>query len=204
MRAAARVVVLVQRGAVEARERPLVGREVRGHPVEDHADAVRVQVVDEVAEVVGRAHRRDGGVEAGHLVAPRARERVLHHRQQLDVREAEVADVRRELVGELAPAEALAPRRRVHLVDRDRPLERLLRRAAPRSSRRRATRTADSKTTDAVFGGSSCLERDRVGLLVTVEVELVAAARPSRPRRRPPRCRSRRPAASGSAAGPSR
>ena len=38
MRAAPRVVVLVERGAVEARERPLVAREVRRHPVEDHAD----------------------------------------------------------------------------------------------------------------------------------------------------------------------
>ena len=40
MRAAPRVGVLVQRGAVEARERELVAREVGGDPVEDHADAV--------------------------------------------------------------------------------------------------------------------------------------------------------------------
>ena len=52
MRAAARVLVLVERGAVEARERPLVAREVRGHPVEDHADPLPVQLVDERAEVV--------------------------------------------------------------------------------------------------------------------------------------------------------
>ena len=39
VRAAARVGVLVERGAVEAREREVVAREVRRHPVEDHADA---------------------------------------------------------------------------------------------------------------------------------------------------------------------
>jgi hypothetical protein len=43
VRAAARVGVLVERGAVEARERELVAREVRRHPVEDHADPVLVQ-----------------------------------------------------------------------------------------------------------------------------------------------------------------
>ena len=56
--AAARVGVLVERGAVEARERELVAREVRRHPVEDHAEAVAVQAVDELAEVVGRAEAR--------------------------------------------------------------------------------------------------------------------------------------------------
>ena len=59
VRAAARVGVLVQRRAVEARERPVVAREVRGDPVEDHADAALVQAVDELAQVVGR--RRSAG-----------------------------------------------------------------------------------------------------------------------------------------------
>ena len=117
MRAAPRVGVLVQRRAVEAGERPLVAREVRRHPVEDHADPLPVQRVDERAEVVGRAEARRRREEARHLVAPRAAERVLHHRHQLDVREAEVADVAAEVLGELGVAEALratsrgAPRR---------------------------------------------------------------------------------------------
>ena len=54
VRAAPRVLVLVERRAVEARERQLVAREVRGHPVEDHADPALVQRVDERAEVVRR------------------------------------------------------------------------------------------------------------------------------------------------------
>ena len=73
--------------------------------------------------------KRGGGREvAGDLVAPRAVERVLHHRQQLDVGEAHVVDVGDELVGQLAVGErAVAllrvapPRAEVHLVDRDRP-----------------------------------------------------------------------------------
>ena len=50
-----RVGVLVQRGAVELRERPLVLGEVAWHPVDDHADASAVQRVDQVAQVVGVA-----------------------------------------------------------------------------------------------------------------------------------------------------
>ena len=50
---------------------------------------------------------------------------MVHHRQQLDVREAEILHVRRQLLRELAPAEALPPRRRMHLVDRERAVERL-------------------------------------------------------------------------------
>ena len=105
VRAAARVLVLVERRPVEARERELVAGEVGRHPVEDHADPGLVQRVDERTEVVRLAERRQRGVEPGHLVAPRARERVVHHRQELDVGEALLPDVRDELLGELLPAE---------------------------------------------------------------------------------------------------
>ena len=50
VRAAARVLVLVQRRAVEAREGELVAREVGRHPVEDHAEARAVEAVDERAQ----------------------------------------------------------------------------------------------------------------------------------------------------------
>ncbi len=132
VRAAARVGVLVQVCPVEGGERPVVTREVGGYPVEDHADAPLVEAVDEVAEVVGRPEARGRRVVAGHLVAPGAGERMLHHRQQLDVRESEIGDVVGELVGELAVAQrAVAlewvapPRAEMHLVDRHRPAQRV-------------------------------------------------------------------------------
>ena len=52
---AVRIGVLVERGAVEAAQRPGVLGEVGGHPVDEHADAGLVQPVDQVPEVVGRA-----------------------------------------------------------------------------------------------------------------------------------------------------
>ena len=130
--AALRVGVLVERGAVEARQRPLVGGEVAGHPVEDHADAGLVQPVDEQPEAVGVAEPRVRGEVRRHVVAPRAAERVLHHRHQLDVGEAEVGDVAGQLVGELASQ--VLPRRHereVQLVDRHRLVRRAASPAAP-------------------------------------------------------------------------
>ena len=50
-----RVGVLVERRAVEPREAVLILWKVTRHPVEDHAEAVPVALVDEVAEIVGRA-----------------------------------------------------------------------------------------------------------------------------------------------------
>ena len=77
-------------------------REVRGHPVEKHADAVLVAMVHEVQEVGGRAVAAGDGVVADGLVAPGAVERVLGDGHQLDVREAHVLDIIHQLVGQLA------------------------------------------------------------------------------------------------------
>ena len=125
MESLARVGVLVEVRAVEVREPVLVGREVRGDPVEDHADAAAVQVLDEVHEVLWRAVAGTRGEVAGDLVAPGAVEGVLHDRQQLDVREAELARVVGQLRRQLAVAEvAIAllrnapPGAEMHLVDR--------------------------------------------------------------------------------------
>ena len=107
--AASRVGMLVQRGPVEARERPLVLREVRGHPVDEYADAGLVQCVDQVAEIVWLAEARGRREVRRDLVAPRRAVRVLGHGQELDVGEAGVAHVVGELDGEVAVVEADAP-----------------------------------------------------------------------------------------------
>ena len=127
--ALARIGVLVERGAVELGQAVPVLREVAGHPVEDHADAVAMARVHEVAEVVRRAEAAGRREEADHLVAPRAGERMLHHRHQLDVRVAHLAHVGHERLRQLAIGQvAIAlvghppPRSEVHLVDRHRPV----------------------------------------------------------------------------------
>ena len=86
-------------------------------------------LVDEVPEIVGRPESARRREEPDDLVAPRAREGVLHHRHELDVREAQVAHVRNEIARQL-PVRQVAvallghasPRTEVHLVDRHRPV----------------------------------------------------------------------------------
>ena len=85
--------MLVQMRAVEIAQAMLVGGEVRRHPVEDHADAVLVQLVDEVHEVLRRAVAAGRGEISGRLIAPRAVERMLHHRHEFDVREAHLLHI---------------------------------------------------------------------------------------------------------------
>ena len=121
--------MLVERRPVEARETVRVLREMSRHPVEDDADAGLVARVDEELEILRRAVAAGRRKEADHLVAPRASERMLHHRQQLDVRKAHLHHVGHETRRKLAVGQhAVAvfrhsrPRSEVHLIGGHRPL----------------------------------------------------------------------------------
>ena len=70
MDALPRVGVLVEMRAVEKLQAELVGRKMRGHPVEHHADAVLVQVVDHEHEILRRAVSAGRCEVAGDLIAP--------------------------------------------------------------------------------------------------------------------------------------
>src|SRR5262249_10131134 len=76
----ARIEVLVEGSAVEARQTVRIGREMRRHPVEDEADAGAMQAVDEAPETLRRAVASGRREQAERLVAPRAAERMLGDR----------------------------------------------------------------------------------------------------------------------------
>ncbi len=80
--ALARIVVLVEMRAVEIGQPVAVLREMRRHPVDDHADALLVAAVHEVLEVVRRAEAGRRRIVADGLVAPGPVERMLADRQQ--------------------------------------------------------------------------------------------------------------------------
>jgi hypothetical protein len=118
--ALARIEMLVERGAVEAGETVAVGREVRRHPVEDDAQAGGMRAVDEAGEALGRAEAAGRRKQAERLVAPRAAERMLGDRQQLEMAEAHVDGVGDQPVGHVVPGLAGAqPGAEMHFVDRD-------------------------------------------------------------------------------------
>ena len=85
--------MLVERRAVEARQAVRIGREMRRHPVEQQADVVGMQRIDEAGEGLGRTEARGRREQAERLVTPRTAERMLGDGQQLDMREAELDDV---------------------------------------------------------------------------------------------------------------
>ncbi len=105
----------------------LVVREVRRHPVEEHSHAALMQSVDHRHQVDRAPVAGSRGEVARGLVAPRPVERVLHDRQQLDVREAVGEHMIGERVGQFvvarkpaAPGHMTPPRSEMHLVDRHR------------------------------------------------------------------------------------
>ena len=89
----ARVFMLVEGGAVEAGKRPVVAREMGGHPIDNDADARLMERIDEILEIVGRAIAAGRRIKARHLVAPRRVIRVLGDRHELHVGEAHLLDV---------------------------------------------------------------------------------------------------------------
>ena len=183
--ALARVGVLEQVRAVEAGQAVRIGGEVRRHPVQQHAQSGGVRALDEAREGLRRAEARGRCEQPQRLVAPGAVERVLGHRQQFQVREAHVAGVGHQGVGEFVPRQPAiailglaAPTARMHLVDAHRRIERV--RGAPlgRVRHRRRQRRDDGGGGRAQFGLPAVgvgLERQQAALGVEQFV-LVARA----------------------------
>ncbi len=94
---------------------------MRRHPVEDHADPLLVQMIDQEHQVLGRSKARRGGEIPRGLIAPGTVERVFRNRHQFDMRESEVVEVigqqRRHLSIAQKRAIAPAPGSQMRLVD---------------------------------------------------------------------------------------
>ena len=90
MEAAARVGMLVERRAVEMGEAMRIDREMRGHPVENDAEARRMGAIDEAGEAGRIAEAAGRREQADRLIAPGGVERMLGDRQQFEMGEAEV------------------------------------------------------------------------------------------------------------------
>ena len=105
MRAEPGILVLVQVGAVEERERKRIARKMRGHPVDDNADAALMQVIDEKLEILRRAVTVRGRKVAGHLITPGAKIRILGDRHHFHMGKTHVDHVVGQRGGEFAISE---------------------------------------------------------------------------------------------------
>ena len=102
MESAAPIGMLEQMRAIEVGKAVRVGREVRWHPVENHADATLMQVIHEEHEILRRTVTRGWSEVAGCLISPGRVKRMLHNREQFHVREMHSLDVVRQLWRDLA------------------------------------------------------------------------------------------------------
>jgi len=93
VQAAPGVCMLIEGGAVEIGEGELVPGEMCGDPVDNDADAVLVQGVDEEAKIIRASKARSGSEIAADLVAPASAEGVLSDRHQLHMRKPEAFDI---------------------------------------------------------------------------------------------------------------
>ena len=93
MKSQPRIGVFKEVRAVKERQGMCISREMRGHPIQNHADALLVQVIDEIHEILRRAVTAGGRKKAGGLIAPGGEKWVFGNREQLHVSEVHLAHV---------------------------------------------------------------------------------------------------------------
>src|SRR5688572_30705693 len=70
MRSLPRILMLVKRCAIEARQRPFVPRKMGGNPIHNHANPSFVQRIDQKLKILRGAIPARRRIEAGDLVSP--------------------------------------------------------------------------------------------------------------------------------------
>ena len=125
MKTATAIRVFVQGCAVEQRQAVCVGRKMRRNPVENHADAVFVRVVDQPRKTVGRTKARSRRVHAYRLIPPRRIQRMLGHGHDFNMGKAQIFDVGDQAYGQLVVGEEQTvfialPRTQMHFINADR------------------------------------------------------------------------------------
>ena len=89
--------IFIRRRTIEIREAERIFRKMRGHPVQNHADAMLVQIVDQILEAQRRAVTAGRRIISGYLIAPGAIERMFGNSHELHMRIAHPATVFHEL-----------------------------------------------------------------------------------------------------------
>ena len=96
----ARVGVFVQRRAVELAKPMRIGREMAGHPVQDHTQTPAVSGIDKGAEFGRRPVADRGGEHADRLVPPASVKGIFADRQAFDMGEPHVGGIIHQLLGQ--------------------------------------------------------------------------------------------------------
>ena len=98
MLTAAGVGVLIAGGAVKHVQAVSILGEVGGHPVQDHTDTGRVQLIHKLHKVVRGTVTAGGGKVTADLIAPAAVKRIFRNGQQLHMGIAHIFNIRHKLI----------------------------------------------------------------------------------------------------------
>src|SRR5260370_36455139 len=88
--------------AVKEAEPMRIRGKVRRNPVENHADAVLMQNVDQIHQVLRRAVAAGRGKVSCDLISPGTVKRMLHDPHELDMREDHLLDIFGQLGSDLS------------------------------------------------------------------------------------------------------
>src|SRR5690242_7617506 len=94
MKALARIEMLIERCTIKSSQTVGIGRKMRRHPVENDADIGAMHRVHKALQTSRRSKSCGRCKQAERLVTPRAAEGMFGDRQQLDMGESHVDDVR--------------------------------------------------------------------------------------------------------------
>ncbi len=95
-----RILILIQCCSVEASQTVRIAGKMCRNPIDQHAYAVLMAAINETHKGLWRTETGRRGKQADGLISPRARKGMLTNRQELNVRKAEIANIRNELTGE--------------------------------------------------------------------------------------------------------
>src|SRR5262249_18977619 len=95
MKALARILMLVEMGAIEKAETKPIGREMRRHPIQDHPNAMSMKFIDQIHQILGRSVIARRSKVSGCLVSPGTKKRVIHDGKKFHVGESHIFQVTR-------------------------------------------------------------------------------------------------------------
>ena len=118
--------ILIQRLAVEVRQTMGVLGKMGRNPIQDDANLLLMQVIDQIHKILRAAVAGGGRIVAGHLIAPGAVEGMLRDAHQLHMGVPHLQHIICQLMGQLpviiipvliGTMGMLLPRTRMHLID---------------------------------------------------------------------------------------
>ncbi len=126
------ILMLVEMRTVKTGQAVSIPRKMGRYPIEDDADTILVAVIDKKLKIIGGAKPGGGGKISGHLIAPRPVQGVFGDRQQLNVGIPHFLDIGDKFPAEVPVGKKILsllpfsfPRSQMHLIDRDRLLQRI-------------------------------------------------------------------------------